>query len=272
MNHCCLFCGPISGATPVLVRSFPQHVICRNCGFVFQSPLPAESDLARLYEERYWEERADGRLDDSPSPRDESIAGWLAPHLSASSLAVDLGCGAGRLLTAIGRRTPCRLLGVEPSRAQSEAARRLGLNVQTGGLEQAEFASATAVVLSHVLEHLVSPLDALVRCREGLSEGGVLLVEVPSLWKTTARKSPENWFSREHLWYFSPQTLERLLVRAGFRPVRSEIVEHGVRMLARPAPPGEVAWQNEYWTVRRKLACYKIAHQFYRVARKLRLI
>ncbi len=84
------------------------------------------------------------------------------------------------------------------------------------------------------MEHLADPVTTLVRVRETLlAQNGWLLVEVPNLY---AHDSLEP----AHVSAFSPHTLEQLLLKTGYRVMRtwmhgqprSEILQLYITMLA----------------------------------------
>ena len=81
-----------------------------------------------------------------------------------------------------------------------------------------------AVTLSHSLEHMARPVDALRRCRELLTPGGVLGVAVPN-WRSFAhRVLGSRWYGLDpprHLVMYDRTTLCVALARAGFDPVRA---------------------------------------------------
>src|SRR6476619_1452478 len=98
--------------------------------------------------------------------------------------------------------------GIEPSRWAVETGRRLfDVDLEQGTVEtlDAEPGSRDAVVMLDVLEHLVDPLDTLRRLR------GVLHGSWP-------------WFIRPHLHYFTPETLDMMLHKAGFTMVEWRVV------------------------------------------------
>jgi SAM-dependent methyltransferase len=75
------------------------------------------------------------------------------------------------------------------------------------------------VVLSHVLEHLPRPADALRDLAAALSPGGLLYVAVPDIGSTDYRIFGKQWdviSPLVHLQYFTAGSLQRLLEAAGF--------------------------------------------------------
>ena len=63
-----------------------------------------------------------------------------------------------------------------------EAARRRGLDVRLGSVEQQAYASDTfdAVVMSHVIEHVPDPRGLIRECRRILKQGGHFVCITPN--------------------------------------------------------------------------------------------
>ena len=85
------------------------------------------------------------------------------------------------------------------------------------------------VTYHDVLEHVVDPLSELDSARAILSDGGVLILDVPDV----STPAGEHHFKPEHLWYFSEQALLGLLRSKGFesiavdRPIPGKLVAYG---------------------------------------------
>ena len=64
------------------------------------------------------------------------------------------------------------------------------------------------ILMSHVLEHLVRPKAFIARAYENLTEGGILVVEVPNESKNFVYQfSPEGRFHEPHITFFSKESL-----------------------------------------------------------------
>ena len=94
---------------------------------------------------------------------------------------LDVGCAKGGFLAAA-RDAGFVVRGVEPAEAAAAVARRLGLDVVVGTLDDVPLAASSLEVVTawHVLEHIPEPLDTLIRLRRELVPGGHLLIEVPN--------------------------------------------------------------------------------------------
>ncbi|MFN3705027.1 MAG: class I SAM-dependent methyltransferase, partial [Thermoflexales bacterium] len=113
------------------------------------------------------------------------------------------------------------LLWLEPSSPAAEAARRLGLRVITGTLEETDFSARCfdAVTLWDVIEHLHDPAGALRRIARILKPDGILVIRTPNFDSWEARLFGRYWAGLEpprHLFVFTPRTLGAMLAQAGF--------------------------------------------------------
>jgi SAM-dependent methyltransferase len=153
---------------------------------------------------------------------------------------VELGCGSGGMLEALGRFGTA--IGVETDPVLRARARERGLDVRAGALPDAiplENGRWDAVCLFDVLEHVDEEANALAACRRLLAPGGRLFVTVPAyawLWsrhdellghrrRYTAgrlrRAAAEAGFAVERLTYFNvllaPAIMAVRLARAALR-------------------------------------------------------
>jgi SAM-dependent methyltransferase len=144
---------------------------------------------------------------------------------------LDFGCGAGHFLEFM-RRRHWQVTGLDVSVQAVERVRReLGLRALAGTLPHPELlpASFDVVTMWHALEHLHDPLKTLQEIHRLLVPGGRLLIEVPNIASQGFQWFRHAWYGLElprHLVHFTPQTLQQMVNRAGFRTGR-------VRMVAR---------------------------------------
>src|SRR5262249_14623991 len=91
----------------------------------------------------------------------EGTVMWLKPTWRGRVL--DVGCGNGELLTRL-KNFGWEVAGMEPDPTAASLARmHFGIDVR-GRMEDFEDASFDVITLSHVIEHLPSPLATLARC------------------------------------------------------------------------------------------------------------
>lgn len=111
-------------------------------------------------------------------------------------------------------------LGVEPSRVEAEAAKALGLNILVDYFEprlkiDRKFSSFVSTM---VFEHLPNPKEAVVYAYELLKDGGSGLIQVPNAQRSYINKVYFDVYP-QHLHYYTPLSLTKLLHDAGFEIV-----------------------------------------------------
>ena len=141
-------------------------------------------------------------------------------HLPAGARVLEVGAGDGKLVAAM-RSAGLEARGIDPSPAAADAARRIGVEVRTAGVDDAVVGAGEtdAVVLWHALEHFDDPRAALSRVRGWLPAGGGLVVAVPNLASLQARIGGDRWFHQDvprHRTHLTPAGLAALLGRSGF--------------------------------------------------------
>lgn len=194
-------------------------VRCRNCGLVQEHPRDDAATLARVYDAL-----ADGVYDSEDGNRRVDADAHLAlvrEHQPPPAALLDIGCATG-LFAARAQASGYQAMGIDASRWAIERAkaRASGAQFSAGSLESANFApeSYQIITLWDVLEHVHSPTEVLERVRGWLQPGGYLFLSLPNADSLVAKVMGKRWvlLLREHLWYFSPDTIGRLLSRTGF--------------------------------------------------------
>lgn len=236
----CVVCGKGDYITDFLTdiqveRQTTAWKLCENCGHVFVSPQPTQKWLDGFYQEGYremtWGLKEDPENINVNSVREETgRAMRLSMLVSGLRLKIgrhlDIGSSTGVLLAAmIDRLGAQQSWGVEPNDAYRQFAisafSKRPPKKDLGHLGDPHLVSNIAgvpkspkfdlITCIHTLEHLKRPDKALARLRKMILKSGLLVVETPILYGGIA--SPLLW---PHLHAFTPTTLERLLVNAGF--------------------------------------------------------
>lgn len=191
-------------------------VRCRDCGFTFTSPQFTAAEYARIYASVH----AGGGGGSPPQARFAALA-RLVRQTETGGRFLDFGCGSGAFLDAM---PGYDAIGFEVAADIPEGVVRrdrfvtgdiLADTLPTAGLSPASF---DFIVAWDVLEHLAAPAQQMQRLNTLLKPGGRLYLTIPNNASWAARVSGEKWnmLLLEHLWYFDPTTLTRLLDRCGF--------------------------------------------------------
>ncbi len=245
----CMLCGSVDEHHAVFAvveergKSFTFRQ-CRHCGLVFQADRPSESELKDYYRESY-REWVQGQSE--PSSKDrwvqqgraKNIVHILQPELPRVVRHLDMGSSSGDLVLQLISTYDCEGIGIEPGDAYREfsAARGVQAFPFLEDLDPSLEHGFDLVTLSHVLEHLPAPKEALQALRERwLTGDGVILIEVPNLYGHPALEV-------SHLTAYSAQTLTNLLSASGYVVIKTKT--HGqpfsrmlrlfLTVLARPA-------------------------------------
>jgi len=139
---------------------------------------------------------------------------------------LDVGCGYGHLIIAAKRRGKWDCSGVDIQMHKLTAARVLvpDATMYLAAVDLLGFKDETfdIVTMTHVLEHTFDPLNTLLELSRVLRANGVLVVTVPDAAHPFARLMGKEFRLVQppiHLWYFSAQTLARLVERAGLKVI-----------------------------------------------------
>jgi 2-polyprenyl-3-methyl-5-hydroxy-6-metoxy-1,4-benzoquinol methylase len=200
-----------------------DFVACGDCGLVSLDPLPTAVELAAHHEASY---------------RDGGYAGFAAADAERTAIAedrlarlrslvpggrwLDVGCSTGAFVAAA-VHAGLAAEGLEVSSVAVRAARARGLVVHQGTPESFTPGGPLAAVTAFdVIEHLPDPLGFARRVRAWLARDGVLAMTLPNITSVTARAMGRHWFyyaAPDHVHYFTPVTIRRLLVDAGFTAI-----------------------------------------------------
>jgi SAM-dependent methyltransferase len=238
----------------VTSREF-EVAACGGCGLEYLWPQPTQAELPGFYPESYWvgpPERSASLL----SRALEVFRCWLLhDHVRFVRRAVreqraagtfrrllDIGCGDGAFLDALGERPA---IGLDVSADAAAAVTARGYPGLRGNPLQAPFApgSFSIVTMFHFLEHVTPAADYLTAVRRLIAPGGRLIVQVPNVEAWQCRLLRGRWGAYDaprHLVHYGTSTLRATLETNGFRVAR--VTQHSIRdnpiTLANSLAPG----------------------------------
>jgi SAM-dependent methyltransferase len=200
------------------VQRHHRVVRCVDCGLIYVSPRPTQTGGAdvyrRLRDERYASLRAERVEHFEHDVAELEAFGPKGPVL-------DIGCGSGYFLEAARNRGWDPVRGVELNSWMVELGREAGLEINGGQLREQRYPDNTFQLVSlwDVIEHMNDPLAELAEVHRVMRSGGLLVLLVPDAESFWARLLGERWWAviRMHLFYFTRETVTRLLERSGFR-------------------------------------------------------
>lgn len=149
---------------------------------------------------------------------------------------LDIGASTGTML-AIFKDAGWGVWGVEPSRSGKTAIEK-DIKILRTTFEKARLPKDyfDVVILNHTLEHLINPVTVLKKARTVLKKRGIVFVDVPNFGSLSARILGKRWpfiLPAEHIFHFTPVTLQKVFRKAGFKTVRWQ-TQSGVFECANP--------------------------------------
>ena len=206
------------------------YVICTECETMYVNPRPTPELLGMYYAQSenyaYWNKyifpaSEAARRERIFRPRAERVAKICDRYKVTPGALLEIGAGFGTFCEEVRRLgTFSRVLAVEPTPDLAETCRQRGLEVIEKPIEQVstEGLRVDAVACFEVLEHIFSPRDFLATCASVLSPGGLLVISCPSVkgFDIAVLGKASNSVDVEHLNYFHPASLSRLVTESGF--------------------------------------------------------
>jgi 2-polyprenyl-3-methyl-5-hydroxy-6-metoxy-1,4-benzoquinol methylase len=220
MTARCLLCGG-TDVQRLFVKGGKTFVRCRACSLEWLDPMPTSAEIDAYYEWAYRE----GIY--APYAEAHDIRRLIAEHrfgvmrpLARSGRWLDVGCATGHFLEAA-VRGGMAAEGLDVSPGAVERARARGLTAHRARVEEFQPpAPYDTITAFDVIEHLLDPRGFLDRLRGWLVPGGTLVLTLPDVASIYPRLlMRRHWFyylPSDHLYYFNPRTITRLLGEHGF--------------------------------------------------------
>jgi SAM-dependent methyltransferase len=188
-------------------------------------------DLPAYYAEEYWKSHGPNLtrqtgyaevFDAYVNYQDRRLE-LLRPYLQQDARLLEVGCATGHFLFHAKRHVG-EVVGVDYDvGAAAYAAERCGCKTFGGGLENSGLAqhSFDVVCAFQTLEHVPDPISFASELGRYLRPGGVMVIEVPNLGDPLRALYDvpfyrKFYFHAEHLYYFSPTSLRKVMAATGF--------------------------------------------------------
>jgi len=141
----------------------------------------------------------------------------LKKRIPLSGRVLEIGVGDGSLLAFL-KNKGYEVAGCDLSRSLCEYVKELyGFPMYNQPIEaMPSGAKYDVAIMSHVLEHVNSPIAFLREVRERMKDGAIAYIGVPNIAAWEASLPGWNSYEPYHLCYFSPSTLRAVIAKAGF--------------------------------------------------------
>lgn len=137
---------------------------------------------------------------------------------------LDVGCGVGHFVR-VAKLSGWASLGMEIAPDAVQICKANGIDVIAADLMDLSFKEDFDVVtLFEVVEHLKDPRAYINKVRGILRNSGCMMITTPNFNSITRRMIGDRWrvINKEHLYYFTPKTLRRMVEAAGFGIISCE--------------------------------------------------
>lgn len=220
MSVACNLCGRDDAEPWGRPKDGLRLVRCRDCGLIYVNPRPTPEALTAYYGQEYFD-GGDYAQDALREAMYRMEIAHMLPWIGSRGRFLDVGCAMGKFLSVLPGTFDKS--GVEFSADAARHAREaFGLDVRVGQLSDTGVESSfyDVVQMRGVVEHLQDPRREVRAVRAALRPAGwFVLNQTPNLGGASALfyKERHNQVKpREHLYYFTHETLGRLLAEEGF--------------------------------------------------------
>jgi 2-polyprenyl-3-methyl-5-hydroxy-6-metoxy-1,4-benzoquinol methylase len=202
-----------------LGRIKTTFVICSNCGFMYMNPRPIKKTIDKYYfsnihaSGNVYHDIAQGSRNNQKNENRKRFFSNFIKHKSGKML--EIGCSDGEFIESLGLNR-WENFAVEPSPISAQKARRKGINVYNGFIENSKYQKECfdIVCCFSVLEHIYDINMFAEKISTLIKPGGLLWVEVPDSLKPIAQLT--EFFTFEHLSNFTKSTLIYFLTKYNF--------------------------------------------------------
>ena len=231
----CICCGSLK-FSPVCLREDNTLVVhCQECHLEFVNPLPSVEAMQENYQkEMIGNESELGFHLNYILERQKRIKSFSRLYHSRLSLIeslypckgnlLDIGCGAGFFLNiAKERGWNCHGLEILPEYIKYAKENFALENIRCESLDEPltyDENTFDVVTLWDLIEHLRNPIKSLKQINRVMKPGGLLVIWTPNVKNAIVLK--ENWIgykTLQHLYFFSGDSLNTMLEKAGFKIV-----------------------------------------------------
>lgn len=197
-----------------------QLVRCRRCGLQYLTPRLQQNVIIHAYSSG-----SDEAFISQAAARERTFNRCLnviEKAYPARGKILDIGTAGGSFLAAAHKRG-WEVSGCEPNVWLTQWSKsHYGLDVYPGTIFDMNCPkeSYDVVTLWDVLEHTPDPQAVLKECYRILKPGGLLAVNYPDISSSVARLMGRKWvfLLSIHLYYFTPDTAKKMLIKTGFKP------------------------------------------------------
>jgi len=141
---------------------------------------------------------------------------------------MEIGCSIGVLLKMFEDHGAV-VSGVEPDKKNSNFGREhFSIDIKTKSFEYKDYKRKEfdLVIMSHVFEHVISPIKLLKDIKSILKPDGLIFIEVPNDSESKVKSMIDNNFTSSHLFFFNKDSIADISMKSGLKI--ESLVSYGV--------------------------------------------
>ena len=226
-NFACNICESKSHKLLYLKKGFPI-VKCNECGLV-STVLPTDFNTHKIYDDSYFHGgQVDGYSDYKSSEKIlkaefHSVVKKILPYFkdTKNKKLLEVGSAYGYFLDEAAKHFEC--FGIEINQEGVDLSNKRGHKVFQGELTDdvlKKIGKVDVVVMLDVIEHLTDPFAIIKKLYDNMNPGGIILIVTGNHSSMLSKMMGQNWrlmTPPQHTFFFSSNTLKRLVKKAGFK-------------------------------------------------------
>jgi len=229
---CCPACGA-ADTLPLFGKLGFCYERCSACGTLLMNPRPDQSLMHEFYSTSanyaFWNKHIfpateDARRRELFRPRAERVQVLCASRGVLGGTALEVGAGFGTFCEELARLGLFdRVIALEPTPGLAATCRAKGLITVEAPVERCDVQndSVDVAFAFEVIEHLFCPMDFIQRVARFLKPTGCVILSCPNArgFDVATLGVHSNTIDHEHVNYFHPGSMRRLLERCGLEVV-----------------------------------------------------
>lgn len=195
-------------------------VKCVECGLVQSNPRMTDKEYADFYSSDLYRLCYEGEDYLNVVERKYDLEGVQhifyevnkARHIDPKTSVLEIGAGGGWNLLPF-MNAGAKVLGIDYSPNLTQLGAKHGIPMKQGTINDMS-GQFDIIIINHVLEHFLNPLESLLKILQHLKADGVIYIAVPNILNFDITQ-----LQNAHTYYFTPYTLDRYCAKAGLEPI-----------------------------------------------------
>jgi len=201
-----------------------KYVHCADCGCLYQSPMPNDSQLSSFYPETYHSMLSKSII---ARIKNNMRLNSLKKDLNAGDTFMDYGCGNGSFILYASEKCPeNKFLGYEIGAENSTTLYNDGkVTIIRGSFDylMENMPNCSVISMHHVIEHLPDPNETIRQLSKKLLPNGLIIGQTPandSFERSLFKTRWSGFHAPRHTVVFSRKSITKTFAETGFTDVK----------------------------------------------------